>query len=98
MVKPSSKSTELLAAVQAQCILFRRYPEVLQPFKYAGYPLLLQAITLPANGEAEGAQQQAHFLSPEVAPRLQVSATRLGVRVYTYSLSRLPIKSVVEAD
>lgn len=55
--------------VQAQCILFRRYPAVLQPFKYAGYPLLLQAITLAAAAEAES---QPHFLSEEVAPRLQV--------------------------
>ncbi|GAB4814092.1 hypothetical protein N2152v2_001138 [Parachlorella kessleri] len=60
----------VLLILKAQCILFRRYPEVLQPFKYAGYPLLLQAITLPANGGAEGAQQQAHFLSPEAAVQL----------------------------
>ncbi len=30
---------------QTQCILYRRYPDVLAPFKYAGYPLLLTAIT-----------------------------------------------------
>lgn len=52
--------------VQAQCILFARYPEVLAPFKYAGYPMLLDAVAL---SEAE---EGAHFLGPERAPQLQV--------------------------
>jgi DnaJ homolog subfamily C member 13 len=56
--------------LQAQCILFRRYPEVLQPFKYAGYPMLLQALSEAAADEA--AAPEAHFLSAEKAPLLQV--------------------------
>ncbi len=55
---------------QAQCILYRRYPGVLAPFKYAGYPLLLQAVTLPPDEDTSA----AHFLAPERAPQLQASA------------------------
>ena len=55
--------------MQAQCILFRRYPEVLAPFKYGGYPLLLSAVTLPENSEESNA---AHFLGSEKAPLLEV--------------------------
>ena len=54
---------------QAQCILFRRYPEVLAPFKYGGYPLLLGAVTLPEDPEESNA---AHFLGTEKAPLLEV--------------------------
>jgi len=56
-------------AVQAQCILYRRYPGVLAPFKYAGYPLLLAAVTLPPDEDTAA----AHFLAPERAPLLQVA-------------------------
>lgn len=58
--------------LQAQCILFRRYPEVLAPFKYAGYPLLLKAVELPPD-EEEAAAKQPHFLAPEIVPQLQVA-------------------------
>lgn len=67
--------------VQAQCILYRRYPGVLEPFKYAGYPLLLQAVALPeAKNSRQGAEQghpavkaaQAHWLAAENVPQLQV--------------------------
>lgn len=51
--------------MQAQCILFSRYPEVLAPFKYAGYPMLLDAVTLPEDGAG------SHFLGPDRAPQLQ---------------------------
>jgi DnaJ family protein C protein 13 len=57
----------LLLLLRAQCILYRRYAPALQQYKYAGYPLLLAAVELPAG---EGA---AHFLSPEVVPRLQAA-------------------------
>ena len=53
--------------MQAQCILYRRYPGVLAPFKYAGYPLLLAAVTLPPDEDLSA----AHFLAPERAPQLQ---------------------------
>ena len=63
-------------AVQAQCILFKRCSEDLAPFKYAGYPMLLQAISLPDDdGGADGTTQRpptAHFLGDEIAPRLMV--------------------------
>ena len=79
--------------MQAQCVLFRRYPEVLQPFKYAGYPMLLQAITLPSSDkQAEGqgpaseehqggsvsADESVHFLDPSKMPQLQVGCAWLG--------------------
>ncbi|KAK9868448.1 hypothetical protein WJX84_004951 [Apatococcus fuscideae] len=57
--------------LKAQCILFRRYPQVLEPFKYAGYPMLLQAVTLPED-ELEAGQGSA-FLGPEQAPQLQAA-------------------------
>ena len=56
-----------LVYMQAQCILYRRYPGVLAPFKYAGYPLLLAAVTLPPEEDASA----AHFLAPERTPQLQ---------------------------
>ena len=61
--------------MQAQCILFRRYPEVLAPFKYGGYPLLLSAVTLPEDSEETNA---AHFLGPEKAPLLEVRSFKLS--------------------
>ncbi|XP_072986827.1 dnaJ homolog subfamily C GRV2 [Typha latifolia] len=36
----------LLLLLKGQCILYRRYGDVLEPFKYAGYPMLLNAITV----------------------------------------------------
>ena len=56
--------------LQAQCIIFRRYPEVLAPFKYAGYPMLLQAVALPPDESQDSSG--SHFLAEERTPRLQV--------------------------
>ena len=36
----------LLLLLKGQCILYRRYGDVLEPFKYAGYPMLLNAVTV----------------------------------------------------
>ncbi|XP_021751331.1 dnaJ homolog subfamily C GRV2-like isoform X1 [Chenopodium quinoa] len=36
----------VLLLLKGQCILYRRYGHVLEPFKYAGYPMLLSAITV----------------------------------------------------
>ncbi|XP_056693148.1 dnaJ homolog subfamily C GRV2 isoform X2 [Spinacia oleracea] len=36
----------VLLLLKGQCILYRRYGNVLEPFKYAGYPMLLNAITV----------------------------------------------------
>jgi DnaJ homolog subfamily C member 13 len=38
--------------LRAQCILFRRYGTVLAPFKYAGYPQLLEALRQQAGSVA----------------------------------------------
>ena len=55
---------------------------MLKPFKYAGYPLLLQAVSLPEDNDAEGRQgakaspsaaSQPHWLSPESVPQLQAA-------------------------
>lgn len=32
----------VLLLIRSQCVLFRRYPKVLEPYKYAGYPMLLE--------------------------------------------------------
>ena len=70
---------------QAQCILFARYPEVLAPSKYAGYPMLLDAAALP---EGDGG---AHFLGPERAPRLQARpAAVCPCQQITSNVSGLP--------
>ncbi|PKA53250.1 DnaJ like subfamily C GRV2 [Apostasia shenzhenica] len=39
----------LLLLLKGQCILYRRYGDVLEPFKYAGYPMLLNAVTVDEN-------------------------------------------------
>lgn len=36
----------VLLLLKGQCILYRRYGSVLEPFKYAGYPMLFNAITV----------------------------------------------------
>eukprot|EP00850_Spirogloea_muscicola_P013506 SM000092S24474 [mRNA] locus=s92:75259:82133:- [translate_table: standard] len=54
--------------LKSQCILFRRYSEVLAPFKYAGYPMLLNAVRVDP--------EDAEFLSAERAPLLE-AATEL---------------------
>lgn len=58
----------LLLLLKGQCILYRRYGDVLQPFKYAGYPMLLNAVTVD--------KDDSNFLSAERAPLL-VAASEL---------------------
>ncbi|XAR66965.1 hypothetical protein NMG60_11013364, partial [Bertholletia excelsa] len=36
----------ILLLLKGQCVLYRRYGDVLEPFKYAGYPMLLNAMTV----------------------------------------------------
>ena len=91
--------------MQAQCVLFRRYPEVLQPFKYAGYPMLLQAITLPSSNQQAGGQgtageghqlqegsadESVHFLDPSKMPQLQVGCAWLRIGLAAWSLRQMP--------
>ncbi|XP_042499139.1 dnaJ homolog subfamily C GRV2-like [Macadamia integrifolia] len=58
----------LLLLLKGQCILYRRYGEVLEPFKYAGYPMLLDAVTVD--------KDDSNFLSSDRAPLL-VAASEL---------------------
>ena len=44
---------------------------MLAPFKYAGYPMLLQAVALPPDTASPEAGSQ-HFLAAERTPQLQV--------------------------
>ncbi|XP_074269468.1 dnaJ homolog subfamily C GRV2 [Silene latifolia] len=58
----------VLLLLNGQCILYRRYGNVLEPFKYAGYPMLLNAITVD--------KEDNNFLSSDRAPLL-VAASEL---------------------
>lgn len=58
----------LLLLLKGQCILYRRYGTVLMPFKYAGYPMLLNAITVDKDDN--------NFLSSDRAPLL-IAASEL---------------------
>ncbi|KAI4335805.1 hypothetical protein L6164_014414 [Bauhinia variegata] len=58
----------LLLLLKGQCILYRRYGDILEPFKYAGYPMLLSAITVDNDDN--------NFLSSDRAPLL-VAASEL---------------------
>ncbi|KAF5482079.1 hypothetical protein F2P56_002674 [Juglans regia] len=58
----------LLLLLKGQCILYRRYGDVLEPFKYAGYPMLLNAVTVDKDDN--------NFLSSDRAPLL-VAASEL---------------------
>eukprot|EP01018_Ginkgo_biloba_P003241 Gb_33273 [translate_table: standard] len=58
----------LLLLLKGQCILYRRYGDVLEPFKYAGYPMLINAITVD--------NDDSNFLSSDRAPLL-VAASEL---------------------
>lgn len=46
---PSPNNIVLI--LQTQCILFERYPETLKPYKYAGYPQLIQTIRMETQDE-----------------------------------------------
>lgn len=58
----------LLLLLKGQCILYRRYGAVLEPFKYAGYPMLLNAVTVDNDDN--------NFLSSDRAPLL-IAASEL---------------------
>ncbi|XP_058002306.1 dnaJ homolog subfamily C GRV2-like, partial [Hevea brasiliensis] len=58
----------LLLLLKGQCILYRRYGDELEPFKYAGYPMLLNAVTVDNDGN--------NFLSSDRAPLL-IAASEL---------------------
>ncbi|CAA6666689.1 unnamed protein product [Spirodela intermedia] len=56
----------LLLLLKAQCILYSRYGHVLEPFKYAGYPMLLNAVTVDKDDN--------NFLSSERVSLLVVAS------------------------
>ncbi|KAJ9183389.1 hypothetical protein P3X46_007251 [Hevea brasiliensis] len=63
----------LLLLLKGQCILYRRYGDELEPFKYAGYPMLLNAVTVDNDGN--------NFLSSDRAPLL-IAASELTWLTY----------------
>lgn len=40
----------IVLILKAQSILFKRFPEVLQPYKYSGYPMLMITIQVATMG------------------------------------------------
>ncbi|KAK2150998.1 hypothetical protein LSH36_380g05005 [Paralvinella palmiformis] len=50
-VKEGPDPHNIVLILKAQCILFARYKDVLQPYKYAGYPMLIKTIRMETNDE-----------------------------------------------
>ncbi|CAH8327373.1 unnamed protein product [Eruca vesicaria subsp. sativa] len=69
----------LLLLLKAQCILYRRYGHVLQPFKYAGYPMLLDAVTVD--------KEDNNFLSDDRAPLLVAASELVSLTCAASSLN-----------
>ena len=64
----------ILLLVKTQCILYARYAKDLAPYKYAGYPLVLQALESPGGvagdaGEIFEAATRMVFLTCLASPR-----------------------------
>lgn len=69
----------LLLLLKGQCILYRRYGNVLEPFKYAGYPMLFNCITVD--------EDDNNFLSPERAPLLVAASELVWLTCVSSSLN-----------
>ncbi|XP_019093472.1 PREDICTED: dnaJ homolog subfamily C GRV2 isoform X9 [Camelina sativa] len=69
----------LLLLLKAQCILYRRYGHVLQPFKYAGYPMLLDAVTVDTDDN--------NFLSNDRSPLLVAASELVSLTCAASSLN-----------
>ncbi|KZV55243.1 hypothetical protein F511_25840 [Dorcoceras hygrometricum] len=69
----------LLLLLKGQCILYRRYGDLLMPFKYAGYPMLLNAITVDSTDN--------NFLSSDRAPLLVASSELVWLTCASSSLN-----------
>ncbi|KAL1547941.1 DnaJ subfamily C grv2 [Salvia divinorum] len=69
----------LLLLLKGQCILYRRYGTVLMPFKYAGYPMLLNAITVD--------KDDTNFLSSDRAPLLIAASELVSLTCGSSSLN-----------
>lgn len=44
-------SSKIIILLRSQTILFSRYGDVLKPYKYAGYPMLIKTIEMEAKDE-----------------------------------------------
>ncbi|CAN8246994.1 unnamed protein product [Cochlearia groenlandica] len=69
----------LLLLLKAQCILYRRYGHILQPFKYAGYPMLLDAVTVD--------EDDNNFLSKDRSPLLVAASELVSLTCAASSLN-----------
>ncbi|XP_044464758.1 dnaJ homolog subfamily C GRV2-like isoform X2 [Mangifera indica] len=69
----------LLLLLKGQCILYRRYGDVLEPFKYAGYPMLLSEVTVD--------QDDNNFLSSDRAPLLVAASELIWLTCASSSLN-----------
>ncbi|XP_031265739.1 dnaJ homolog subfamily C GRV2 [Pistacia vera] len=69
----------LLLLLKGQCILYRRYGDVLEPFKYAGYPMLLSAVTVD--------QDDNNFLASDRAPLLVAASELIWLTCASSSLN-----------
>ncbi|KAF8389019.1 hypothetical protein HHK36_025704 [Tetracentron sinense] len=69
----------LLLLLKGQCILYRRYGDVLEPFKYAGYPMLLNAVTVDKDDN--------NFLSSDRAPLLVAASELIWLTCASSSLN-----------
>ncbi|CAK9172281.1 unnamed protein product [Ilex paraguariensis] len=69
----------LLLLLKGQCILYRRYGSVLEPFKYAGYPMLLNAVTVDKDDN--------NFLSSDRAPLLVAASELIWLTCASSSLN-----------
>lgn len=69
----------LLLLLKGQCILYRRYGDVLEPFKYAGYPMLLNAVTVD--------ESDNNFLSSERASLLIAASELIWLTCASSSLN-----------
>ncbi len=66
----------ILLMVKTQCILFERHKAVLAAYKYAGYPLLLEAIVVSALCVGLGCGPTGAPSSPRCASRVHVHRPR----------------------
>lgn len=69
----------LLLLLKGQCILYRRYGYVLEPFKYAGYPMLLNAVTVDKDDN--------NFLASDRAPLLVAASELIWLTCASSSLN-----------
>uniref|UniRef100_A0A452YQD7 J domain-containing protein n=1 Tax=Aegilops tauschii subsp. strangulata TaxID=200361 RepID=A0A452YQD7_AEGTS len=69
----------LILLLKAQCILYKRYGHVLEPFKYAGYPMLLNAVTVD--------KDDSNFLSSDRAPLLIAASELIWLTCSSSSLN-----------